>query len=831
MPELAVVSAASRAVLPTNAFLRSGQALASPNGWFTATMDPDGALTIRVDAIELASYPPPTGAEPIVGDYFTLLQPDGNLCVYIGKGPDDNCGLLWSARADKGTPGSYFAIMQDDGNLCVYAGTGPADKRELIWASNTAVPEPLPPRDVVLADTMKASSGLSWHLAAGVTFVQRLRAAASGVSTQLVIRMGINQNPYGARIRLLRDAEVLLDQSYANRRQRTSDWGTVFELDDAAPVRAGEWIAIEVTPAAGIDIEPLFLESPNLQPGNLAGYGAMSMRFRLDAVASAGRARAERLAFPDGAHADTHRLQDEPYLSYPWGMRQRAEALNDPDFAVTSTAWNFGPVAPLWSAYPQAQLAGGPVPFPPGPIVVPRLFDYWPVRPGVYTFTVEISGVHRDGRPGMEFMEGIFGVQAPVVVNTSRASTAVRVITTAGGGKMLQFGTVSSSQLPQAQRVPGVRFSFRCRMPAVGGGWFGAIQFVNGWRRFTLQNDTVEELSTGGNWLLDRSADDGVITYGGPGTQRQAAANSEAVVEVNDSPAAGLRDNCKRVQVQETFRMYIAFLSDRAESRWMPLGYFEWSWSGTVSRDSMAVPWPNQPSAAANSQTFGMVFTPSNSMPAWAGVIRLLQLQAAQLVGPFPAEIDIPSWTQPVLDAREMAIRFDGADSAEMRGRVAAAIGSPVERFVSGPQAYLVWTTPDAARAATRVAGVTAIVEIPPRDRRVQPKTPRDYELIAAAKEFVVYVSPFCLYDSQRYAAVAAPAQLTEVAFALRRIAGSRGASVASVVARDESKLNLTFTAAPGFAVLDALAEHPQVQWIELLSHFRPDDPVGPVDQ
>lgn len=88
------------------------------------------------------------------GTYYVILQDDGNMCIYKGKGPSDNQGIIWSSGtngqqqktnslyiAAKGkygqnwmatgstlaigefigsTDGSIYLIMQSDGNLVLY---------------------------------------------------------------------------------------------------------------------------------------------------------------------------------------------------------------------------------------------------------------------------------------------------------------------------------------------------------------------------------------------------------------------------------------------------------------------------------------------------------------------------------------------------------------------------------------------------------------------------------------------------------------------------------------------------------------------------------------
>ena len=89
--------------------------------------------------------------------YYFILQDDGNMCIYLGSGPNDNQGLVWSSNtngkqqqpnpnfsAEKGkygqnwisststlaqgdfvgsTDGSIYLIMQTDGNLVLYTST------------------------------------------------------------------------------------------------------------------------------------------------------------------------------------------------------------------------------------------------------------------------------------------------------------------------------------------------------------------------------------------------------------------------------------------------------------------------------------------------------------------------------------------------------------------------------------------------------------------------------------------------------------------------------------------------------------------------------------
>jgi hypothetical protein len=99
--------------------------LASPNGQFFTMMQRDGNLVVYEGTAE-------TGGKGLWGysdfsreddDYFAVLQRDGNLCVYRGTGPNDNRGNIWCTRpVALEESDDYKLIMQNDGNLCVYRG-------------------------------------------------------------------------------------------------------------------------------------------------------------------------------------------------------------------------------------------------------------------------------------------------------------------------------------------------------------------------------------------------------------------------------------------------------------------------------------------------------------------------------------------------------------------------------------------------------------------------------------------------------------------------------------------------------------------------------------
>jgi hypothetical protein len=115
-------------ILVVNDYLRTNDYLVSPNGQFFVIMQSDGNLCVYHGAGphdnrgHMWSARSDSAGE---GSYLTIMQGDGNLCVYRGTVPSVE-GYVWSARSDSAGEGSYFTIMQDDGNLCVYRGTVPS---------------------------------------------------------------------------------------------------------------------------------------------------------------------------------------------------------------------------------------------------------------------------------------------------------------------------------------------------------------------------------------------------------------------------------------------------------------------------------------------------------------------------------------------------------------------------------------------------------------------------------------------------------------------------------------------------------------------------------
>jgi len=143
---------ASTIASPTDSVLRASRGhasflfengrLTSPSGNYFLLMQTDGNLVLYRG--ECAGGPTPSCAvwqtqthrEP--GNYHLAMQDDGNLVVYRGRPPDDPSKAIWDSHTS-GLGGEYFLSVQDDGNIVIYRGRGPADNRGAIWSSKTGL--------------------------------------------------------------------------------------------------------------------------------------------------------------------------------------------------------------------------------------------------------------------------------------------------------------------------------------------------------------------------------------------------------------------------------------------------------------------------------------------------------------------------------------------------------------------------------------------------------------------------------------------------------------------------------------------------------------------
>src|SRR5438067_1913039 len=101
------------------------------------------------------------------GQYFVIMQSDGNLCIYHGSDPAHQGAFVWNSGKAPGA-GVYGATMQNDGNLVVTKGT------TVLWSAQPLSPSSQPtashPNLITVSDQDFQSNVLSSPTAVIVDF-------------------------------------------------------------------------------------------------------------------------------------------------------------------------------------------------------------------------------------------------------------------------------------------------------------------------------------------------------------------------------------------------------------------------------------------------------------------------------------------------------------------------------------------------------------------------------------------------------------------------------------------------------------------------------------
>ncbi len=120
-------------MLRVNETLARVQYLVSPSGLFYAHQQMDGHFCVYRGAGPADNKGGVwfSGAHGAMGEYFLIMQSDGNLCTYKGT-PTENRGYFWGTQA-LAPGGKFFLYLHDDGNLCVYKGTDMLDNQGILW--------------------------------------------------------------------------------------------------------------------------------------------------------------------------------------------------------------------------------------------------------------------------------------------------------------------------------------------------------------------------------------------------------------------------------------------------------------------------------------------------------------------------------------------------------------------------------------------------------------------------------------------------------------------------------------------------------------------------
>jgi hypothetical protein len=248
------------------------------------------------------------GKEITIGKYEVLVAPPAEIrwlpaangqvppgAVIGGKEPGRQLPVCRAPYQNGMHPGKLVAKNCNIG----WGGKEITLNRYEVMVAVAAAPVPGPvavkPAAGVLYTTMAHNDQGSYGFKSGSTYVVNFVSQIDTFPTELGVRMGSNQNPYDAAIKIAVNGKPVFAHSFTGLKQRQSDWATVFPIRGiAAPVKKGDRISIAITPAQDTGIAALTqLKDPNAPPSPIAGYGPMTARFYFN-----GSAQPDRTAYP-----------------------------------------------------------------------------------------------------------------------------------------------------------------------------------------------------------------------------------------------------------------------------------------------------------------------------------------------------------------------------------------------------------------------------------------------------------------------------------------------------------------------------------------------------
>jgi hypothetical protein len=122
--------------------IHTGYYMESADGQYFAILQSDGNFVLNRGSgpsNNLGSYWATNTGGHSGGQFFALMGDDGNFCVLPGTDPVNITGpSLWCNPHSSLPQGNYFVTIQKDGNLCVYHGTSPSNSGSAVWCSGTA---------------------------------------------------------------------------------------------------------------------------------------------------------------------------------------------------------------------------------------------------------------------------------------------------------------------------------------------------------------------------------------------------------------------------------------------------------------------------------------------------------------------------------------------------------------------------------------------------------------------------------------------------------------------------------------------------------------------
>jgi hypothetical protein len=288
------------------------------------------------------------------------------------------------------------------------------------------------------------------------------------------------------------------------------------------------------------------------------------------------------------------------------------------EVAPSAVQWNFGGGSQAVASYQPTVAAAAPnlnINLQANPV---RLFYWFPQVPGG-TSIVPISCSAQVPNGPLVQGNGTLDLVANAYQFVGVVQGQIQLEALPDGNTLLSYGdslTVGT---------PGFAIAYSTAPGADYPGWLGAIQLVNGVRRFIGQSGTIYELAnTNGQFVLDGAATDPDYIYG----KVEVEEGEIAEYTFDDTPNQQLlpvinKDPIVRFEVGETFHLYIVFNGSTSPAPnnnpaqiWFSVAPFiTWGWQATVVNDGNNV-WQ-----ITGQQVIGP--TPGGfQLPSWQGTIR-----------------------------------------------------------------------------------------------------------------------------------------------------------------------------------------------------------------
>ena len=129
--------------LKTGQYLAVNDGLTSPDGQNMLILGSDGNLVLSHRPLPGDQLPGGTlwqsNTSGVSGQYFAIMQADGNFCIYMGSDPAHQGPFRWGTMASYRGPGQYLALLQNDGNFTIYTqNAGQTKTGNALWSTDTA---------------------------------------------------------------------------------------------------------------------------------------------------------------------------------------------------------------------------------------------------------------------------------------------------------------------------------------------------------------------------------------------------------------------------------------------------------------------------------------------------------------------------------------------------------------------------------------------------------------------------------------------------------------------------------------------------------------------